>query len=108
MWRKQEESKAAPAPPAEARAPEPAPRLEPPKNPLPPPPPPREAYAPAGYLSAALKIKGEIAGAEDLFIDGLPVAVDQRHIDRKIDTRARHHLPLERIAMQIDDARQHQ
>ncbi len=40
--------------------------------------------------------------------DRLPVAVEQRHIDRKIDAGARHHLPLERIAMQVDDARQHQ
>jgi hypothetical protein len=40
--------------------------------------------------------------------DRLPVAVDQRDVDREIDARPRHHLPLERIAMQIDDARQHQ
>ena len=40
--------------------------------------------------------------------DRLAVAVDQRHIDGKIDAGARHHLPLEGIAMQVDDARQHQ
>jgi hypothetical protein len=32
----------------------------------------------------------------------------KRTIDRKIDAGARHHLPLEGIAMQIDNARQHQ
>ena len=44
----------------------------------------------------------------DPVADRLPVAVEQRHIDREIDAGARHHLPLERVAMQIDDARQHQ
>src|SRR5712672_970709 len=43
----------------------------------------------------------------DSVADSLPVAVDQSYIDGKIDTRAGHDLPLERIAMQIDDARQH-
>ena len=38
----------------------------------------------------------------------LAVAVDQRHVDGKIDTGSRHHLPLESVAMQVDDARQHQ
>jgi hypothetical protein len=40
--------------------------------------------------------------------DRLPVAVDQRDVDRKVDSGARHHLPLERIAMQIDNAGQYQ
>jgi len=40
--------------------------------------------------------------------DRLSVAVDQGHIDRKIDTGAGHHLSLERVAMQVDDSRQHQ
>ena len=44
----------------------------------------------------------------DPVADRLPVAVDQRHIDRKIDAGARHHLPLEGVAMQIDNARQNQ
>jgi hypothetical protein len=44
----------------------------------------------------------------DAVADRLAVAVDQRHIDREVDAGARHHLPLERIAMQVDDARQHQ
>ena len=39
--------------------------------------------------------------------DGLPVAVKQRQVDREIDAGARHHLPLERVAMEVDDARQH-
>ena len=51
--------------------------------------------------------RGVIDG-RDAVADRLPVAVDQRHIDRKIDAGARHHLPLEGIAMQIDNARQHQ
>src|ERR1700688_553041 len=44
----------------------------------------------------------------DAVADRLSVAVDQRHIDGKIDAGARHHLPLERITMQIDDARKDQ
>jgi hypothetical protein len=44
----------------------------------------------------------------DAISDGLTVAVDQGHIDRKIDPGARHHLPLERIAMQIDDSGKNQ
>ena len=49
-----------------------------------------------------VKDRGDAVG------DRLPVAVDQRHVDREIDAGARHHLPLEGIAMQVDDARQHQ
>ena len=44
----------------------------------------------------------------DAVADRLPVAVDERHIDGKINARAGHHLTFESIAMQIDDARQHQ
>jgi hypothetical protein len=44
----------------------------------------------------------------DAISDGLPVTVDQRYIDGKIDTGARHHLSLEGVAMQIDYPRQHQ
>jgi hypothetical protein len=44
----------------------------------------------------------------DAISDGLPVTVDQRYIDGKIDTGARHHLSLERVAVQIDYPRQHQ
>jgi hypothetical protein len=51
--------------------------------------------------------RGMIDGC-DAVRDRLPVAVDQCDVDRKIDPGARHHLPLERIAMQIDNARQHQ
>ncbi|GCC49391.1 hypothetical protein chiPu_0033520 [Chiloscyllium punctatum] len=40
--------------------------------------------------------------------DRLPIAVDQCHVGREVDAWARHHLPLERIAVQIDDAGQHQ
>jgi hypothetical protein len=40
--------------------------------------------------------------------DGLAIAVDQRDVGRKIDAGARHHLSLECITMQVDDARQHQ
>src|SRR6185312_2308320 len=40
--------------------------------------------------------------------DGLAVAIEQRHVDRKIDAGTRHHLPLERIAVQIDNAGKHQ
>jgi hypothetical protein len=43
----------------------------------------------------------------DAVADRLTVAVGERHIDRKTDAGAGHHLPLERVAMQIDDARQH-
>ena len=43
----------------------------------------------------------------DAVADRLPVAVDERDIDGKIDAGARHHLSFERVAMQIDDARQH-
>src|SRR5882672_3806439 len=44
----------------------------------------------------------------DAISDRLSVAVDQGHVDGKIDPGTRHHLPLERIAMQIDDSRQYQ
>src|SRR6266404_1284478 len=44
----------------------------------------------------------------DAVADRLPVTVHKRDIERKIDARARHHLPFEGVAMQIDDARQHQ
>jgi hypothetical protein len=44
----------------------------------------------------------------DAVADRLAIAVGERHIDREVDTGTRHHLPLEGIAMQIDDAGQHQ
>ena len=47
-------------------------------------------------------------GGGDAVRDQLPVGVDQRHVDRKVDTGPGHHLPLERIAVQVDDARQHE
>jgi len=55
-----------------------APKVEPPKAEAPKAQPPvvsqviapREASAPGGHLSKALKIKGEITGGEDIFIDG--------------------------------------
>jgi hypothetical protein len=43
----------------------------------------------------------------DAVADRLPVAVGQRHIGGKIDAGARHHLPLEGIAMQVDDPGKH-
>jgi hypothetical protein len=50
--------------------------------------------------------RGVIDG-RDAVADRLTVAVDERDIDGEINTGARHHLPLERIAVQIDDTRQH-
>ncbi len=47
-----------------------------------------------------VKHRGEAVG------DGLPVAVDERDIDGEADAGAGHHLPFERIAMQVDDSRQ--
>ncbi len=44
----------------------------------------------------------------DSVADSLPIAVDQCYIDGKIDAGTGHDLALERIAMQIDDARQPQ
>jgi len=44
----------------------------------------------------------------DAVCDRLTVAVDQGDIDRKVDASARHHLALERIAMEVDDTRQHE
>ena len=43
----------------------------------------------------------------DAVCDRLPVAVDQRHIDGKIDAGTGHHLPLEGVAMQVDNTWQH-
>src|SRR4029077_19502762 len=43
----------------------------------------------------------------DAVDDGLPTAVEERDIDVEIDAGARHHLPFARVALQIDDARQH-
>jgi len=40
--------------------------------------------------------------------DGLPIAFEQRHIDRKSDSWSRHHLPLEGIAVDVDDPGQDQ
>ena len=44
----------------------------------------------------------------DAVADDLAVGVGKRDVDREIDPGARHHLPLEGIAMQIDDAGQYQ
>jgi hypothetical protein len=44
----------------------------------------------------------------DAVRQNLPVAVEQRDVDRKADARPWHHLPLECIAMDIDDTRQHE
>src|SRR6476646_5957541 len=43
----------------------------------------------------------------DAVADRLPVAVGKRDVDREIDPGARHDLPFERIAMEVDDARQY-
>jgi cytoskeletal protein CcmA (bactofilin family) len=79
MWRKQEESKPT-SPSVEAsKAPKvETPKAEPPKVEAPkvqpsvafPVAPPREAPVAGGHLTKALKIKGEISGSEDIFIDG--------------------------------------
>src|SRR5260370_39997209 len=37
----------------------------------------------------------------------LPVAVEKRNVHGEVDAGPRHHLPLEGIAMDIDDAGQH-
>jgi len=44
----------------------------------------------------------------DAVTDRLAVAIKKGDVDGKIDTGSRHHLPLERVAVQIDDTRQHQ
>jgi cytoskeletal protein CcmA (bactofilin family) len=74
MWRKQEEPKPT-SPPLEAsKAPKiDSPKAEPPKAQPPVVPqsmPAREPSTAGGHLSKALKIKGEITGGEDIFIDG--------------------------------------
>ena len=51
---------------------------------------------------------GGVIDGRDAIADRLPIAVDKRNVDREIDAGARHHLPLERVAMEIDDSRQHQ
>ncbi len=51
---------------------------------------------------------GGVIDGGDAVADRLPVAVDQRNVDRKVDAGARHHLPLEGVAMEVDDAGQHQ
>ncbi len=43
----------------------------------------------------------------DAVSDRLPVAVGQRDIGGEIDAGARHHLPFECVAMQVDDPGQH-
>jgi cytoskeletal protein CcmA (bactofilin family) len=79
MWRKQEEPK--PTTPAMETGKAPkveAPKAEPPKVEPPKAQPPvasqvvsaREVSPAGGHLSKALKIKGEISGREDIFIDG--------------------------------------
>ena len=40
--------------------------------------------------------------------DHLAVAVDQRDVEGNLHPRTRHHLPLESVTVNIDDARQHQ
>lgn len=44
----------------------------------------------------------------DAVADRLAVAVGERNVDREVDAGARYHLPLEGIAVQIDDAGQDQ
>jgi hypothetical protein len=41
----------------------------------------------------------------DAVADGLPVAVGERHVGGEINPWPRHHLALEGVAVQIDDAR---
>ena len=50
----------------------------------------------------AVKDGGDAVG------DGLPIAFEQRHIDRKSNPRPRHHLSLEGIAVDVDDPGQDQ
>src|SRR5215468_7585866 len=40
--------------------------------------------------------------------DGLSVAVDKGNVERDINARARHDLPLKGVAMNVDNARQQQ
>lgn len=47
-----------------------------------------------------MKNRGDAVG------DCLPVAVGECDVDRKINAGSRHHLPPERIAVNIDDPRQ--
>ena len=47
-----------------------------------------------------MKDRGDAVG------DRLPVAFQERDVDRKSDARPRHHLPLERVAVNVDDARE--
>ncbi len=42
----------------------------------------------------------------DAVRDDLAVGIDERDIEREVDTRPRHHLALERVAVNIDNARQ--
>jgi hypothetical protein len=63
------------------------------------------------FTASQARLPGPCRGMKnrgDAISDGLPVTVDQRYIDGKIDTGARHHLSLEGVAMQIDYPRQHQ
>lgn len=63
----------------------------------------------AGAAQARLPRTGRgVKNRGDAVADRLAVAVGERDVDREIDPGARHHLSLEGIAMQIDDARQDQ
>lgn len=62
MWRKQDEPKPSPSSPETVAAPPVAPQATPTL--------PRESPAPPGSISETLRIKGEITGQEDLYIDG--------------------------------------
>jgi hypothetical protein len=50
----------------------------------------------------AVKHRGDAVG------DRLPVAVAERDVERKTDARPRHHLPLEGVAVNVDDPGQDQ
>ncbi|MGY4355452.1 hypothetical protein ACVW0J_001945 [Bradyrhizobium sp. i1.7.7] len=63
----------------------------------------------AGAAQARLPRTGRgVKDGGDAVADRLAVTVGERDVDREVDAGARHHLALEGIAMQIDDAGQHQ
>ncbi len=71
----------------------------------------RRHEGPEGVGAAQPRLPGErdaVIGGGDAVAEELPVRLQERDVVGKVHARPRHQLPLERVAMNIDDAGQHE
>src|SRR5262249_8221587 len=62
-----------------------------------------------GPTQAAFPRPGHaVKDGRDAVGDGLPIAFEQRNVDRKSHSRPRHHLSLEGVAVDVDNPREDQ